>query len=91
VPAERAEPKAESDALIVASWDVPSERPEGHVRIDDGGAVRSAGLLRWDNGDHGLRGYITCGGEVEPSRALDLVIASRVGWWFETPRWAVSV
>jgi hypothetical protein len=70
---------------------VPPERPDVHVRIDDGGAVRSACALRWDNGEHGLRGYIPCGGEVEAERRFgDLVIASRVtvGWWFGTPRWA---
>jgi hypothetical protein len=83
--------RAESDALIAASWDVPPERPEVHVRIDEDGAVRSASTLRWDNGRHGRRGHIPCGGEVAAERRFgDLVIASRVtvGWWFETPRWA---
>jgi hypothetical protein len=83
--------RAESDSLMVASWDVPPERPEVHLRIDDSGAVRSASTLRWDNGEHGRRGYIPCGGEVEAEQRFgDHVIASRltVGWWFETPRWA---
>jgi hypothetical protein len=83
--------RAESNALIAASWDVPPERPEVQVRIDEKGAVRSASALRWDNGDHGLRGYIPCGGEVEAEQRFgDLVLASRVtvGRWFATPRWA---
>ena len=70
---------------------MPPERPEVHLRIDDRGAVRSASALRWDNGEHGLRGYIPCGGAVEAEQRFGgLVIASRVtvGWWFETPRWA---
>jgi hypothetical protein len=70
---------------------VPPERPEVHLRIDDAGAIRSASALRWDNGQHGLHGYIPCGGEVEAEQRFgDLVIASRltVGWWFDTPRWA---
>jgi hypothetical protein len=35
--------RADSDELIVACWDVPPERPEVHLRIDDRGAVRARG------------------------------------------------
>jgi Family of unknown function (DUF6544) len=42
--------RAESDELIVASWDVPPERPEVRLRIAPGGAVRSASAMRWRKG-----------------------------------------
>jgi hypothetical protein len=83
--------RAESDQLIVASWDMPPERPEVRLRIDERGAVRRCSVLRWDNGEHGLRGYIPCGGNVHAeSRFGDLVIPSRItaGSWFEAPRWS---
>ena len=76
---------------IVATWEVPPERPEVHVKIDHTGAVRSVSVMRWDDGSHGRHGYIRCGGEVRAERRFaDLVVASdiTVGWWFETPRWA---
>jgi uncharacterized protein DUF6544 len=82
--------RAESDELIVASWDVPPERPEVRLQIDQQGAVRSGQVLRWDNGAHGRHGYIPCGGEVQAERRFgDLVIPSRltVGWWFGSSRW----
>lgn len=53
--------------------------------------MRSAWVARWDNGDHGLHGYIPCGGDVHAERRFcDLLILSRltVGWWFVTPLWA---
>jgi hypothetical protein len=83
--------RAEADDLIVASWDVPPERPEVRLRIDERGAIRSGVVDRWDNGDHGLHGYIPCGGDVlEERRFGPLVLASRltVGWWYGTPRYA---
>jgi hypothetical protein len=75
--------RAESDELIVASWDVPPERPEVHLRIDGRGAVRSAWAQRWRDG-----GYLPCGCEVHAERRWgDLVVPSRVtvGWHFGTP------
>ena len=83
--------RAESDSHIVASWDVPPERAEVHLRIDADGGVRSASVMRWDNGQHGRRGYIPCGGDVHAERRFgDLVIPSRltVSWWFGTQRQA---
>lgn len=62
--------RAESDALIVASWDVPPERPEVRVNIDNAGAVRSASALRWDNGEHGPRGSSPAAARSKPSSAL---------------------
>jgi hypothetical protein len=76
--------RADSDELIVASWDVPPERPELHLRIDDGGAVLSAWAQRW----RGDAGYVPCGCEVHEHRRWgDLVVPSRVtvGWDFGTP------
>ncbi len=82
--------RAESDDQIVASWEVRPERPEVHLRIDAEGALRSGYVLRWDNGQHGRRGYIPCGGDVGAERRLgDLTLPSQVtvGWWFTTPRY----
>ena len=82
--------RAESDDLIVATWDVPPERPEVHIRIDANGAMRSSCVMRWDNGDHGLRGYIPCGGDAHAEQRFgDIVIPSRLtaGWWYGTPRY----
>ncbi len=81
---------ADSDEVIVATWDVPPERPQLRLGIDARGAVRTASLLRWDSGRHGVRGYIPCGGHVlEDRRFGDVTIPSRVsiGWWYGTPRY----
>ena len=82
--------RAEADDLIVASWDVPPERPEVRIRIDADGAMRSSCVMRWDNGGHGRHGYIPCGGDAhEEKRFGDVVIPSRLtaGWWYGTPRY----
>jgi hypothetical protein len=83
--------RAEEEALIVASLDIPPERPELRLRIDHDGALRSVSALRW--GDAGQRafGYIPCGCEVRAERRFgDLVVPSsiEVGWWFGTPRYS---
>ena len=60
------------------------------MRIDGDGAVRSACVMRWDNGDHGLHGYIPCGADVHAERRFGhLVIPTRLiaGWWYGTPRY----
>lgn len=82
--------RAESDDLIVATWDVPPERPSVQLRIDENGAVQEGSVMRWDNGSHGKRGYIPCGGEVLAERRYgDVIIPSqvRVGWSFGTPQY----
>ena len=82
--------RAEADDLIVATWDVPPERPEVHIRIDADGAVRSSCVMRWDNGEHGRRGYIPCGGDVHAEKRFgNVVVPSRLtaGWWYGTPRY----
>jgi hypothetical protein len=81
---------AESDTSIVATWDVPPERPQLRLAIDSDGAVRAMSLMRWDNGQRGLHGYIPCGGHVlEERRFGDVTIPSRVsvGWWYGTRRY----
>jgi hypothetical protein len=76
--------RAESDEIVVACWDVPPERPEVRLRIDQSGVVQSAWAQRW----RGDSGYVTCGCEVHAGRRWgDLAVPSRlsVGWDFGTP------
>jgi hypothetical protein len=78
--------RAESDELIVAGWDLPPERPELRLRIDEHGAVGSVCVMRWYKGE----GYVPCGGDVHAERRFGrLTIPSRltVGWWYGTPRY----
>ena len=82
--------RAESDEHIVASWEVPPERLEVHLRIGPDGGLRSSWVERWDGGEHGERGYIPCGGDIHAERRFgELTLPSRVtvGWWFGTPRY----
>jgi hypothetical protein len=82
--------RAEDEALIVASLDIPPERPELRLRIDRDGALRSVSALRWGNAGQREFGYIPCGCEVRAERRFgDLVVPSsvEVGWWFGTPRY----
>jgi hypothetical protein len=83
--------RAEAQELIVASLDVPPERPELRLRIDRDGALRSVSALRWGNPGQREFDYIPCGCEVRAERRFgDLVVPSsvEVGWWFGTPRYA---
>jgi hypothetical protein len=83
--------RAESDDHIVATWDVPPERPEVHLRIGPDGAVRAARAERWGNVRRQSYGYIPCGCEVHTERRFgELVVPSEVtvGWWFGTPEYA---
>jgi hypothetical protein len=80
--------RADSDELVVASFDVPPERPQVALRIDGEGALRSASALRWRDRE---AGYLACGCEVRAERRFgDVVVPSsvRVGWSFGTPRYA---
>jgi hypothetical protein len=83
--------RADSDQEIVATFDVPPEQPELHLRIDPHGALRNVSAQRWsDVGGDRFR-YVPCGCEVHSERRFgDLVVPSEVtvGWWFGTPRWA---
>lgn len=82
--------RAEDDHEIVASWELPPERPDVRLRVDAAGAVQECFLLRWDDGRHGRRGYIPMGALVHEERRFgDLVVPSRLtaGWWFDQPQW----
>ena len=83
--------RAENDELIVASWELPPERPEVRVRIDGGGSVRTVSALRWGRRDDNGYGYVPCGCEVDAERRFgDFVIVGRcsVGWGFDTREYA---
>jgi hypothetical protein len=83
--------RAETPNLIVANFDVPPERPEVRLTIDNAGAVRSVSVMRWGNVDQDDYGYIPFGGIVSADRRFgDFVLPSqvRVGWWFGTRRFA---
>ena len=79
---------AESDDLIVATWDVPPEQPELRISIGPDGAVISYRAQRWRDGKSG---YVPFGVEVHAERTFDgATIPSRItgGWGHGTPSWA---
>lgn len=81
--------RAEGEDLIVASLDVPPERPELRLRIDERGALRSVSIMRWGKLRGREFGYVPFGGHIRRERRFgDLVLPSEVsvGWWFGTPR-----
>jgi hypothetical protein len=81
--------RAETESEIVATWDVPPERPELRLQIDDRGALRSYWTLRWGNVGQKAFCYIPCGCAVAAERRFgELVVPSSVtgAWWFGTPR-----
>ena len=83
--------RAETENLIVARLDLPPERPEVRLQIDDHGAIRAVSALRWGNAGVKTFRYIPFGGEVYAERRFgDLVLPSTlsVGWWFDTLRYA---
>jgi hypothetical protein len=83
--------RAENRNLLVAGFEVPPERVEVRLAIDDLGAVLSVSVMRWGNVDQSDYGYIPFGGNVTAERRFgDLVLPSRVsvGWWFGTARFA---
>jgi hypothetical protein len=83
--------RAETDNVILARFDLPPERPEVRLRIDEHGATRTVSALRWGNAGEKTFQYIPFGGDVHAERRFgDLVLPSvlSVGWWFDTPRFA---
>jgi hypothetical protein len=83
--------QAETENVIVARFDLPPERPEVRLRIDDHGAIRTVTALRWGNAGEKTFQYIPFGGEIHAERRFgDFVVPSAlsVGWWFENPRFA---
>jgi hypothetical protein len=86
LPERGVEWRAEADDHIVASFHVPPERPEVHIRIGPDGAVRSHSGPRW----HG-QGYEPFGADVHAERSFGPVtIPSRftAGWGYGTAAWA---
>jgi hypothetical protein len=79
--------RAESDQLIVATWDVPPEHPELHVAIAPDGAVRYWRAHRWRDAK---TGYLPFGVDVHAERRFGgLTIPSRLtaGWGHGTDAW----
>jgi hypothetical protein len=80
--------RAEADDLIVATWDVPPERPQLQIWIAPDGAVTSYRALRWRDGKSG---YVPFGADVHAERSFGgATIPSRItaGWGHGTPTWA---
>jgi hypothetical protein len=91
LPARGVTWRAENDEVIVATFDVPPERPQVRLRIDGDGALLSASALRWGNAGQRDFDYIPCGCEVRTEHRFgDVVVPGSVsvGWWFGTPRYA---
>ena len=83
--------RAETDSVILARFDLPPERPEVRLRIDQHGAIRTVSALRWSNAGEKTFQYIPFGGDVHAERGfgeLVLPCTLSVGWWFDTPRYA---
>jgi hypothetical protein len=83
--------RVETDDVILARFDLPPERPEVRLRIDEHGAIRTVSALRWGNAGEKTFPYIPFGGDVHAERRFgDLVLPRTlsVGWWFDTPRYA---
>jgi hypothetical protein len=80
--------RAESDELIIATWDIPPERPELRITVDRDGAVRSWRANRWRDGK---TGYLPFGADVHAERTFGtLTVPSRLtaGWGHGTDGWA---
>jgi hypothetical protein len=80
--------RAESDDVIVGSWDVPPERPELHLTIDGDGRVRFYRAQRWRSAKEGYQPF---GADVHEERTFGgLTIPSRMtaGWGHGTDEWA---
>jgi hypothetical protein len=83
--------RAETDDVIVARFDLPPERPEVRVCIDEHGAIRTVSAMRWGKAGEKAFRYIPFGGDVHAERRFgDLVLPSNlsVGWWFDTRGYA---
>ena len=88
LPDRAVEWRAEADDLIVATWDVPPERPELHISIRPDGAVTSYWAQRWHDRKSG---YLPFGADVHAERTVNGTnIPSRVtaGWGYGTSSWA---
>ena len=82
--------RAESDEVIVATWDVPPETPELRISVAHDGAVRSFSALRWSGRESG---YLPFGADVHHECDFTgVTIPSRIttGWGHGTPKWKPS-
>jgi hypothetical protein len=84
--------RAEADDHLVATWDVPPERPEVHVLIGADGVLRATWAQRWrPGGRRAGAAYVACGADVHAERRFGGVAVPAsftVSWWFGTPRQA---
>jgi hypothetical protein len=81
--------RAETDDQIVATWDVPPERPKVTIRTASDGAIRSVSAPRWGRRATENFNYIPCGCTVHAERRFgDFVVPSEitVSWWFGRPQ-----
>lgn len=88
LPDRRVRWRAESDELIVASFDVPPERPELRIEVGPDGGVRSYSALRWRSSKDG---YLPFGADVHAeTRFGEVTIPSRLtaGWGHGTADWS---
>jgi hypothetical protein len=88
LPDRGVEWRAEAEDLIIASWDVPPERPELRISIGPDGGVTSYRAQRWRDSK---AGYVPFGAEVHAERTFGgATIPSRItaGWGHGTPSWA---
>lgn len=80
--------RADSDDLIMATWDVPPERPELSIHIGPKGEVRTYSALRWQGAKHG---YVPFGVDVlAETRFGPITIPGRLtaGWGHGTSEWS---
>lgn len=85
--------RAESDEVIVASFELAPEQVELRLRIDAAGAVRSVSVMRWGKVGRKDFGYIPFGGDVHAEhRYGSLILPSEitVGWGYGTPLYEPS-
>jgi hypothetical protein len=74
--------RAADHERIVATWELPPERPAVHVRIAPDGSAREVVTRRWSK-----RGYQPCGATIHAERTFgDFTVPSRftVAWGFGT-------
>jgi hypothetical protein len=82
--------RAVDDHTIAVTLDVPPERPDVQLRIDDSGALRAAWAPRW-RATRGGGEYVPCGCEVHAERRFGPLTVPEdvtVGWGYGTPDWA---
>jgi hypothetical protein len=80
--------RAESDELIVASFEIPPERPQLRIQIGPDGGVHSYSALRWRSSQEG---YLPFGADVHAeTRFGGVTIPSRLtaGWGYGTADWS---